>query len=94
MLASTYEYLPSSPFLEEMDLQGKHQADVKVVGHPVAESGMEKDVSNTPEAFEMDPAEERRLLRKLDWNIFPTLFVVYTMAYLDVSFPFGSLKFF
>ena len=47
---------------------------------------MVKDVvSNTLEAFEMDPAEERRLLRKLDWNIFPTLFVVYTMAYLDVS---------
>ena len=31
----------------------------------------------------MTPAEERRLLRKIDWNLMPLLCVVYGLNYLD-----------
>jgi len=66
-----------------METPRKQKQDVHTADTPVAESDLEKVVSGTAEAFEMDPEEERRLLRKLDWNIYPTLFVVYTLAYLD-----------
>ena len=49
-----------------METPRKQKQDVHTADTPVAESDLEKVVSGTAEAFEMDPEEERRLLRKLD----------------------------
>jgi hypothetical protein len=33
--------------------------------------------------YEIDPAEERLLLRTLDWHIAPTCMILYLIAFLD-----------
>ncbi|KAJ4411644.1 Allantoate permease [Gnomoniopsis sp. IMI 355080] len=35
------------------------------------------------EVIELDPEDERKLLRKIDWNIMPMLCIVYGLNYLD-----------
>ena len=66
-----------------MDTREKKSVGVGKVDH-ITSSDTEKDgPSDMSEPFVMDPADEKRLLRKLDWNIYPPLLVVYTMAYLD-----------
>lgn len=37
------------------------------------------------DATEIDPAEARRVLRKIDWHIMPLLMVTYCLQYLDKS---------
>jgi len=34
-------------------------------------------------SYEIDPAETRRLLRKLDWHIAPVCMILYLIAFLD-----------
>lgn len=41
------------------------------------------DVYKTTREHEYDPAEVKRVLRKIDWRIMPILFVTYTLQYLD-----------
>lgn len=35
------------------------------------------------EVIELTPEDERKLLRKIDWNIMPMLCIVYCLNYLD-----------
>ena len=52
--------------------------------HPAAHD-VEKlpDDTSSSDEFTIDPAAERRLLRKLDLTIFPILYVIYMMSFLD-----------
>ena len=48
---------------------------------------VEDDVNNTKEAVEIpyipDPADERRLVRKLDRTILPWIMLLYLLSYID-----------
>jgi hypothetical protein len=51
-------------------------------------SGHEKKPSSSPpdstiEAPVLSPADERKLLRKIDLHVLPILFVVYVVSFLD-----------
>ena len=49
--------------------------------HPV---DVEKEIRpGSTDSFTIDPAAERRLLLKLDLTIYPVLFVVFMMSFLD-----------
>lgn len=53
----------------------KHQA-VLASGPPEVEEG---HVGSCP----FDPLAEKRLVRRLDWNILPLLMVIYLISFLD-----------
>ncbi len=61
--------------------QGGHTIDDLVLKH-----GHITDLEETELALvEMSPAEEKRILRKVDWLVVPQLTILYLMAFLDRS---------
>lgn len=62
-----------------------------VIHHHVDNDGTEKgslpsptsSIDNVEQQHEIDPDAERRLLRKLDCTVYPILFIVYMMSFLD-----------
>lgn len=42
-------------------------------------------VFKATEDLQVDPAEAKRVLRKIDWRVVPVLFVTYMLQYLDKS---------
>lgn len=58
-------------------------------GYPVSTSvkDVEKDLSDTgppsPSSLTIDPKAEARLVRKLDFTIFPILYILYMLSFLD-----------
>lgn len=47
------------------------------------EAGPPSSVHGDANEKPLDPIEERRLVRKLDFIVFPVFFVIYTMSFLD-----------
>lgn len=42
-------------------------------------------VFKATEDLQVDPAEAKRVVRKIDWRVVPVLFVTYMLQYLDKS---------
>lgn len=63
------------------------------VDHGVESSSEESlddsyQVFKATEDLQVDPAEAKRVVRKIDWRVVPVLFVTYMLQYLDKSeFP-------
>lgn len=50
-------------------------------------------VFKATEDLQVDPAEAKRVVRKIDWRVVPVLFITYMLQYLDKSeFPALSAK--
>lgn len=56
---------------------------LKHADHNDADEALKVLEGENGEVFELTPEDERKLLRKIDWNIMPLLCVVYGLNYLD-----------
>lgn len=57
--------------------------DVVKATQDVDSNSSEKGTTSPVDSADIDPAAERRLLWKLDLTIYPILYVVYMMSFLD-----------
>lgn len=85
---------PAGPSRSDDHSTTAHPHDITestVIHHNVFDDGTEKGSLPTPtssvddveQQHAIDPDAERRLLRKLDFTVYPILFVVYMMSFLD-----------
>jgi hypothetical protein len=65
---------------EKQAVDGHQVTAVHDVESKLSDKGLD---SPTTDTSPIDPAAERRLLWKLDLTIFPVLYVVYMMSFLD-----------
>jgi len=71
---------------EDMSVQEKEPVeahDVVKATQDVDSNSSEKGTASPVDSADIDPAAERRLLWKLDLTIYPILYVVYMMSFLD-----------
>lgn len=65
---------------EKQAVDGHQVTAIHDVESKLSDKGLD---SPTTDTRPIDPAAERRLLRKLDLTIFPVLYIVYMMSFLD-----------
>lgn len=66
-----------------MDTNEKADTTLTANQDMIVESKPEREASALPVGYHVDEAAEKRLLRKLDFTIYPVLYIVYMLSFLD-----------
>ena len=65
---------------------GSHSNDDKYVGnHNTSDAATPPSLSMNEDQLQLDAEEEKKLLRKIDMRLIPTVWFMYLLSYLDRS---------